>query len=270
MLAAQAEAPRCLIRITLDGIGTMIARDPNDPRFETTRWTLIEALRTGGDGAEAALADLAWRYHGPVRAFIRRQTACDATADDLAQGFFADVVLWRNLFAGADAAKGKLRTLVLAALKRYLIDVRRKALVRPDHSRAVELDGADGLAIAAPGSRGTASSLENSDLEREWVLSLIDEAHRRTRDHFCGAGRLGHWSLFEARVVNPACRAFEPPRLESIYAQHGFSSSAQAAAAVQTVRERFKAILFEIVAKTADKAEDHESDYALLREALGA
>src|SRR5687768_1410991 len=98
------------------------------PAFATTRWSLVLAVSGGADrtSARRALAELCQLYWFPLYAFARRQGLPPADAEDVTQEFFV-AVLERNLFARADANRGKLRTFLLSAFQNDLSDARKAA-----------------------------------------------------------------------------------------------------------------------------------------------
>ncbi len=98
--------------------------------FTTTHWSVV--LAAGGTTspvAEAALERLCGTYWYPLYAFVRREGFDDASAKDLTQGFFARF-LEKNFPAQARREKGKFRSFLLASLKHFLSDERRKAGTR--------------------------------------------------------------------------------------------------------------------------------------------
>src|SRR6201987_6572790 len=90
----------------------------------TTRWSVVLSC-TDSDGnekkAHAPLAELCKIYWRPVFAFICRQGHSVPDAQDLTQDFFARVIKGR-LLQSADRSKGRVRSLLLKALQRFLQD----------------------------------------------------------------------------------------------------------------------------------------------------
>src|SRR6185295_10148808 len=87
--------------------------------FPPTRWSVV--LETRSDDPNAAAAGLSeWCriYWPPVYSYLRRRGNSPQDAEDLTQGFFA-MLLERNSLAVVDEAKGRLRSFLLVALKRY-------------------------------------------------------------------------------------------------------------------------------------------------------
>ncbi len=225
-------------------------------RFQPTRWTLVDALRDNDDdGRRRAMEELVRLYWPAVYGFLRRSGKARDAAAECTQAFFADVVLRRGLFETADAARGRLRTLVLAALKRHLIDLHRSTSAS-ERRRAWGVDV--GMLDAEDDAHGRcpASGDESPDtfFVRRWAVAQLEEAMRRCERHFRSTGKARHWELFEARVVQPAVGAVEARPLAEAAAALGFRSAADGAAAVQVVRKRMLALLAEVTLE-ADESE---------------
>ncbi len=90
------------------------------PQFQTTHWSAVLASRGGdADAARQGLARLCEAYWYPLYVFIRLQGHSPEDSQDLAQGFFAQA-LEKSYFQEAEPAKGKFRSFLLLALKRYM------------------------------------------------------------------------------------------------------------------------------------------------------
>jgi DNA-directed RNA polymerase specialized sigma24 family protein len=91
-----------------------------DGHFVTTHWSLV--LRAGQADSESvreALQQLCRIYWHPLYVFIRRQGRTPHEAEDLPQGFFARL-LEKNFVADASQERGKFRSFLLVAMKRFL------------------------------------------------------------------------------------------------------------------------------------------------------
>jgi RNA polymerase sigma-70 factor (ECF subfamily) len=89
-------------------------------RFSATHWSVVlAAARSDEPGATSALDDLCRKYWYPVYAFLRRRGQSPSDAQDLVQGFFADL-LSREWLANVSPEKGKFRTFLLACLTHYV------------------------------------------------------------------------------------------------------------------------------------------------------
>lgn len=122
--------------------------------FLPTRWSLVDRVRKGGADATAALEELCRAYWFPLYGWARRSGRSPADSEDAVQGFFSDVVR-KQLFARAEEAKGRLRTFLLTAFRRYQRDLYDKANAeqRGAH-RLVSFDAMAGEESSRGGGRG--------------------------------------------------------------------------------------------------------------------
>ena len=88
-------------------------------RFRTTHWSVVLATREHDAAARTALATLLADYRAPVCAFIRQAGHRERDVEDLAQAFFVRFIemRWHD---DADPDRGRFRTFLLVALKRFL------------------------------------------------------------------------------------------------------------------------------------------------------
>jgi RNA polymerase sigma-70 factor (ECF subfamily) len=233
-------------------------------RFRTTKWTQIRALGKGdAEQRDEAMAALISRYWPAVYAHLRSRGQGSEAAAELTQAFFAEVVLDRGLFEKAEPHRGRLRSLLLTALKRFQIDKHRRGTARGSDITipmdALQLEDAK-LGPTPPGA--------DHVFERRWAMGLFEEALKRSEGHFRDSGREKHWELFEVRILRPAITRNEPKALAELAEPMGFASPALAAAAVQVVKRRVTALLREVVAETLDDQADVEAELAEVREYL--
>jgi hypothetical protein len=123
--------------------------------FPQTSWTLIEAIRGGGDAAAPALAELTSRYYRPAHAYItailRDQGMLlgpDQT-EELTQGFFTVTVVSGRLLSRVDRAHGGFRPYLKQAIRNYLKDWVGKQARTPksDVCPDIESGGWDAIAV---------------------------------------------------------------------------------------------------------------------------
>lgn len=212
-------------------------------KFITTRWSLIQ--RAGDRAApdsSPALDEVARVYWPPVYGYLRAKGRSRDEAAELTQGFFADVIVRRNL-AGS-ARDGRFRALLLAALRNYAIDQARHRKARGggvSHG-PVNPDIADAmLGTSAPASPDAA-------FEAAWAAAQVKEALARCETYWRERGKATHWEAFEVRIIRPACSGVTAVPLAELAPRLGFASAAAAAAAVQTVKKKMQAILSELEA----------------------
>lgn len=233
-------------------------REDSHIRFGTTRWSLLDRIAAGGAEADRAAARLSETYWPAVYAFLRRRGFSRDAAAETTQGFFADAVIGRSLFQKADRRTGRFRSLLLGALKNYLVDGHRKrsARIAPLHLPA------DSIGRVEAGLGDPALDADRA-FERAWAGATLGEALRRCESHYLGRGKRDHWRAFERRVVAPATGLCDRPPYAAIVEGLSFASAADARAAVQTVRKRMLGFIAEV------NAEYEGGDAAELAEMLG-
>src|SRR5688500_8244965 len=98
--------------------------------FLTTHWSVVLSARAADSKhAQAALETLSQTYWYPLYAFVRRLGHKPHDAEDLVQSFFAQS-LEKNYLAAADQQKGRFRSFLLIALKRFLANEWDRARTR--------------------------------------------------------------------------------------------------------------------------------------------
>src|SRR4030095_10114560 len=94
--------------------------------FASTRWTVVRQAadsQTASQHALSALSELCQIYWRPVYVFLRRQGTTQHDAQDLTQGFFAELIDSRA-YTRADPMKGRFRSFLLGTLKHFVAHVR--------------------------------------------------------------------------------------------------------------------------------------------------
>lgn len=213
--------------------------------FATTHWSqVLTAADRSSPQAAAALARLCQTYWYPLYAYVRRQGASEDEAKDLTQEFFARL-LDRNFVATASEDKGRFRSFLLVALKRFLINERERGRTqkRGGHLSLVSLDDFD------PEER---YRLEAADTwtadriyERRWALALLDQVMQALREAFAAEGRAEFFDALKPFLYSEK----GPPSQAEIAARFGMTESA-VKAAVHRLRVRYRDRLRQEVAHT--------------------
>lgn len=152
--------------------------------FPVTQWTVVLAAgATPSPESAAALERLCQAYWYPLYAFVRRSGYSPADAEDLAQEFFARL-LEHNWIAYADRHKGRFRSFLLMAMKRFLANEwkKAKALKRGGKARLVplQLDTAETRYRLEPADTRTPEQV----FEKQWALALLESVLRRMREDY--------------------------------------------------------------------------------------
>jgi RNA polymerase sigma-70 factor (ECF subfamily) len=214
-------------------------------------------IRAGqGDSSQAgpALDELCQVYWHPLYAFARRQGYGAGEAEDLTQGFFAQL-LGRNFVARAEPDKGRFRSFLLTVFKRFLADEwnRQHTQKRGGFQPVVALDA--GLAESRFGTELSRGESPDALYERQWALTLLDQVMGRLRQEYVESGRARLFERLEA------CLTRDETALP--YAGIAAELSLTEAAvemAMQRLRARYRAILREEIAKTVASPDEVEAE----------
>jgi DNA-directed RNA polymerase specialized sigma24 family protein len=144
------------------------------PGFPTTCWGQIRLASDPAEpGARTALEELCRDYWYPLYAFVRRKGHDPATAEDLVQGLFADL-LERDGFLGVGQERGRFRSYLMACCVHHLAKVhgRERAVKRGGGRFFVSLEAmnAETRFGGEPAHNLTAERL----FDRRWALTLLD------------------------------------------------------------------------------------------------
>jgi DNA-directed RNA polymerase specialized sigma24 family protein len=232
--------------------------------FQTTHWTLVLAARAkGGPASQEALASLCSTYWYPLYAFIRRSGFNSHDSEDLTQGFFY-TFLRRDSLTRVNPLAGKFRSYLLACLKHYLANERRRTHAQRRGGGATELSldaaTAETRYLTEPSHEVTPEVL----FERQWALTVLDSVMAELREEYL---RRDKGELFDD------LRAFLPGNLARISrgelaARHGLSAGA-ADVAIHRLRQRFGALLREQVVRTVSSPNEVEEELRYLVSILG-
>jgi DNA-directed RNA polymerase specialized sigma24 family protein len=238
--------------------------------FFTTPWTLVNQLADACPRARAAANDQLIRLYWPaINAFLRSSGHRPEEAEEKTQAFFADVVVSRGLFLRADSARGRLRNLLLTALRNYSRDQHRRAESRDVllANPAIETEE-DGCGADLHADVRSAASDPDGAFEQAWAVTIVEEAARLCEDHFRRTGKERHWECFRLRVLQPLIYRIEAEPLEAVSRRLGFQGPPDAAAAVQVVKRRFRFYLQEAAAATVADPRDVDDEVGMLRSRL--
>ena len=159
--------------------------------FPETQWTVVLAAGgTPSPESAAALERLCSSYWYPLYAYVRRRGHSPPDAQDLTQEFFARL-LEHNWIAHADRHKGRFRSFLLMAMKRFLAKEwdKVKTLKRGGQVRLVplQLDTAETRYTREPADTCTPEQV----FEKQWALALLESVLNRLREDYARDGKGG-------------------------------------------------------------------------------
>src|SRR5262245_37999718 len=151
--------------------------------FRTTHWSVVLEAQGESPAAQEALEKLCRIYWRPIYSFVRRQGVGRAEAEDLTQGFFAQL-LERGSLTAVRKAKGRLRSYLLGAVKYFLTDEQRRAMAikRGGGVRPIPLEElrAEERMQMEPADQMTAEMI----YERRWALTVLEQVLNLLKDEY--------------------------------------------------------------------------------------
>jgi RNA polymerase sigma factor (sigma-70 family) len=222
--------------------------------FTTTHWSVVLEAQGESPAAQAALEKLCRTYWRPIFAFLRRQGFRPDEAEDITQGFFAQL-LERRSFEAVRKEKGRLRSYLLGALKYFLTDERRRAqaIKRGKGQQIIPLEElrADERIQMEPADPMTAEMI----YERRWALTVLERVLSRLKDEYKTAGNA---ALFDSLKQLLPDEPGSPSQAE-IAARLGMTENA-VRQAFYRFRQRYQSLLREEIANTVATPGDIEDE----------
>jgi RNA polymerase sigma-70 factor (ECF subfamily) len=223
--------------------------------FPATQWTaVLAASGTPSPESAAALERLCSSYWYPLYAFVRRGGHSPPDAEDLTQEFFARL-LEHNWIAHADRHKGRFRSFLLMAMKRFLAKEwdKVRTLKRGGQVRFVplQLDTAETRYTREPADTRTPEQV----FEEQWALTLLESVLSRVREDYARDGKGALFHTLEPCLIGG--RDTQP--YAALGAELGMSDGAARVAACR-LRERYRERLKAEIAQTVASAEEVDEE----------
>jgi RNA polymerase sigma-70 factor (ECF subfamily) len=231
--------------------------------FTTTHWSVVLEAQGESPAAQEALEKLCRMYWRPIFAFLRRQGVAPADAEDITQGFFAELLERRSLDA-VRKEKGRLRSFLLGGLKYFLANEERrvKAIKRGKGRRPIpveELRAGERIEIE-PADPMTAEMI----YERRWALTVLERVLSRLKSEYQAADNATLFdSLKELLPDEPGS-----PSQADIAARLSMSENA-VRQAFYRFRQRYQSLLREEIANTVATPGDIEDELRHLIAVIG-
>jgi RNA polymerase sigma factor (sigma-70 family) len=232
--------------------------------FTTTHWSVVLEAQGELPAAKEALEKLCRIYWRPIYAFLRRQGFWPEEAEDITQGFFAQL-LERRSFNTVREEKGRLRSFLLGGLKYFLADEQRRAMAvkRGKGQRVIpleELRADEGMEME-PADPVTPEMM----YERRWALTVLECVISRLKDEYLAAGNAPLFdSLKQLLPDEPGA-----PSQAEIAARLGMTENA-VRQAFHRFRQRYQLLMREEIAHTVATPGDIEDELRHLISVLEA
>jgi DNA-directed RNA polymerase specialized sigma24 family protein len=236
----------------------------SDAWFVTTHWSVVLSAREKDfPQSAAALETLCRTYWYPLYAYLRRQGRPPHDAQDLTQGFFARL-LQKDYLDAAAREKGKFRTFLLVALKRFLANEwdREHAQKRGGFAPIVPIDQefAESRLAADPSPNVQPDVL----YDRQWAMTLLERAMCQLREEYVASGRARLFEYLQSCLVRE-----ESALPYSQVAARLNLTEAAVKMAVHRLRARYREILRAEIAHTVSSREEVEEEVRHLFFAFG-
>jgi RNA polymerase sigma factor (sigma-70 family) len=208
-----------------------------------THWSVVLDAQSELRAAREALEKLCRIYWRPIYSFVQRQGIGPKEAGDLTQGFLA-LLLERKDLNTVRKEKGRLRSYLLASLKNFLADERRRAMAikRGQGQQLIpSQELREGERIVERSDRLTAEQI----YERRWAFTVLEQVMRRLRDEYRSAGNLRFFDQMKKMLMD------EPGRPSQAEVASEFDMTENAVKQVfRRFRQRYQTLLREEISHT--------------------
>jgi RNA polymerase sigma factor (sigma-70 family) len=223
--------------------------------FTTTCWSQVLRASDGASAeGQAALERLCRAYWYPLYAYVRRQGRGVEEAQDLTQEFFARL-LQKAYLCHADPARGRFRTFLLTALKRFLVnDWEKGRAARRGNGQAViawnPLE-TETRFLAEPADAATPETA----FEKHWAVTLLEQVLARLREEFTARGKAAQFERLKTLLWGEK----GSPPYPVVAAELGLTVGALKVA-VHRLRQRYRELLRAEVAQTVASPEEVDDE----------
>ncbi|MEO1615868.1 MAG: sigma-70 family RNA polymerase sigma factor [Planctomycetota bacterium] len=231
--------------------------------FASTHWTLIwKAAKEDAHQSQPALEELIRCYWPPLYSFARQRGLSREDAEDATQEFLSGLVRGEVLHS-ADPAKGKFRSFLLVAWRRFLIDEyrRRQTQRRGGNVKLLSVD------FGTSEKQWLEIHSRDSNPDRLfnlfWAKSLLDEVRRRLKEIY---DRRDRGPLFD-ELLPRVTETLTQTQYVDLAERLSLSPSA-VKVAMHRLRQRFGQTLREVVLETLDDESEIDAELSELRSVL--
>lgn len=244
--------------------GVSDERNVERGQFPVTRWTLVcQAQDATEISAHHALSTLCEMYWYPLYAFARRSGSSKADAEDLTQGYFAQL-LEKGYLDHVAQEKGKLRTFLLTSFRNYMS--KRRA-----HDRAQKRGGGqvhlsiDQAAAEERYSHDLVDTLTPEDVyERHFVLMVLEHSMNALQAEFEAQNKA---ALF--RALKGSLLPHDSARPYAEIAEVLGTTVGAIKMTARRMRERYRELLQDQIAHTVQSPEEVKGEIVHLFAVFG-
>lgn len=237
-----------------------------NPAFPSTSWSLIQRVQRGSpEDAAKAMEEICRQYWYPIYAFARRSGLTPEDAEDMTQTFFQNLVA-HDAIRAAQADKGRLRSFMLAVLKRLISKQIRHDVAEKRGGRARTTLSWDELTAEEHYALEPTTLVDPDALfDRAWAEQVIDHAAVRLREEFALGNNL---VLFEAIQDYLPYRASVPASYSDIASDLDMKEGT-VRQQVSRMRKRYATLIEEHIAQTVEGEDQQREELQYLVSVMG-
>jgi DNA-directed RNA polymerase specialized sigma24 family protein len=236
-----------------------------DSHFQSTHWsTVLQAGQDSSPEMHKALEALCRVYWYPLYAYLRHFGYPADSAQDLVQGFFANL-LEKGAISVATPSRGRFRSFLLTSLRNFTANQRDKgqAEKRGGTSVILTVDASQGESRYAtePSHELTAERL----YERQWAVALLDNVTGQLRKEYLRAGKGWQFECLKAFLAgrSPTVRYAQAAEQLRI-------TQSAAMTAASRLRQRYRELLRSEIARTVAHPDEVDDEIVLLFNSLSS
>jgi RNA polymerase sigma-70 factor (ECF subfamily) len=178
-------------------LDTPLEKEKKDAAFVTTRWTMVMAAgRQKAPGSQEAIRWLCEQYWFPIYAYARRHGKNPHEAEDLAQGFFEEL-LTKNTVVHANENRGSFRTFLLMSFDQFIRNLWNREHRAKRGGEAVFIALHEAEAEARFLNQFTDPSTPEHAFDRAWILSVIERVMKVLQSECDADGKTGHFHVLK-------------------------------------------------------------------------
>jgi RNA polymerase sigma-70 factor (ECF subfamily) len=220
-------------------------------RFVTTPWTeVLLAREQEAPGAREALEHLCRLYWYPLYAYVRQTVSSPHDAEDLTQEFFR-LLIEKNYLGAVDRGRGKFRSFLLVALKRFLINTHKHATRQKRGGGQTHLSLDLELAENRFQTEFVTKLSPEKAFDRRWAQTVLEQATERLRAEYSAGGKSAVFDTLSGFLADESRFG----DYQTLAAQLGMTPGT-VAVAVHRLRQRYRQLVRDAVRPTVvDPAE---------------
>jgi RNA polymerase sigma-70 factor (ECF subfamily) len=209
-----------------------------------------------------ALAELCRTYWYPLYAYVRSHGRRAHDAEDVTQEFFA-TLLEKGYLQAADRRRGRFRSFLLTAFKRFLAKARDRDAAQKrgggNTVLSIDFEAGEGRFKREPSHDWTPDRV----FDRRWALTMLEHVLARLGGEYTGKQRERLWQHLQPYLAGSS----RTPPYATVAAELGMSEGA-IKVAVHRLRQRYRELLRDEITQTVDSPDDVDDELTFLLAAL--